>query len=696
MKRKISSVLYKALPIIIMILFFGGLFQYYNANKTPILQVMAEPSASSVFPGETKYYNVYQNGKLEEIDEFSKLEVEHYSLREMTDDIKQDLMSKGDEVSKTASSAIALDGMSSYIKINYDSNKLVSINIFDQNGVSVAQISKDKYYGFDDNNKFDFTPLAFDDNNNRAILYMPRQGYKVVFSYGNESGTLIDFSVEVSTLDRDGFKTASVSYNTKKTESDGVLTAIDGATQAITRDNIGTVFNGDFTEQFTDWELPDMLKVNMGEHKKIDVIGTQALNVLPQLNWSSSNESIVDVTNRGVLVINDYGNATIAATDGNKVSVCDVTVMKKAETIDIEDIEMVVGERVLIKPKFTPALTTEVDMNYSISKSGVIQIDEFGVIYALAPGTVEVTGETSYGVKNTFKVTVVDNSAYAEKGNLISFIDSALLNGDKVELKSGIDGGAVITEDDLKGLKEPVVLSLPYSGQKYLTDLGVLIKDGKNQIIPFSVYRDGKIVMLVSEPGTYGIKNNKKEFVDIKDHWANDTISFITARDIYTGLGNNKFGPNGSMTRAMFAQVLANFEGVDLGNYQKSRFKDVPSNLWYTAAVEWAADKKLVSGYGGGYFGPNDLITREQLVVALNNYLRYKQIIFNKQSEHAPFADEERISIWAREAVVDFKDYGLVSGLGNNTFAPKKAVDRSSVAQIIRNVIEKYLDQQKY
>jgi hypothetical protein len=118
------------------------------------------------------------------------------------------------------------------------------------------------------------------------------------------------------------------------------------------------------------------------------------------------------------------------------------------------------------------------------------------------------------------------------------------------------------------------------------------------------------MIMLVTGPGTYGVINNKKAFNDTSGHWASNTIDFITAREIYSGVGDNRFDPNGSMTRAMFAQALANIEHASLTPHTAltphttSRFTDVPANTWYTAAVEWAADKGIVSAYFGSIRTP--------------------------------------------------------------------------------------------
>ena len=55
---------------------------------------------------------------------------------------------------------------------------------------------------------------------------------------------------------------------------------------------------------------------------------------------------------------------------------------------------------------------TETDLTYSMDKEGVIEINEFGVMHALAEGSVIVTGTTAYGVSGQFTVTVKDDTNY--------------------------------------------------------------------------------------------------------------------------------------------------------------------------------------------------------------------------------------------------------------------------------------------
>ena len=57
------------------------------------------------------------------------------------------------------------------------------------------------------------------------------------------------------------------------------------------------------------------------------------------------------------------------------------------------------------------------------------------------------------------------------------------------------------------------------------------------------------------------------------------------------------------MTRAMFAQVLANLENInntDVPVFTASSFNDVSVNAWYFEAIEWASQMGIVQGVAEG------------------------------------------------------------------------------------------------
>lgn len=99
-----------------------------------------------------------------------------------------------------------------------------------------------------------------------------------------------------------------------------------------------------------------------------------------------------------------------------------------------------------------------------------------------------------------------------------------------------------------------------------------------------------------------------------------DAVAWCREQGLMAGVGNGRFDPDGTLTRAMLVTVLHRAAGAPVVNYQMS-FQDVAPETWYTEAVRWAASEKLVHGYSSSAFGSNDPVSVEQLQVILDRYL---------------------------------------------------------------------------
>lgn len=165
--------------------------------------------------------------------------------------------------------------------------------------------------------------------------------------------------------------------------------------------------------------------------------------------------------------------------------------------------------------------------------------------------------------------------------------------------------------------------------------------------------------------------------------WYYEAVDYVLQNGLMSGYGDGSFGPDDSLSRAMLAQILYNKEGKPAVSGTGS-FADVPRGAWYAGAVSWASERGIVSGYGDGGFGPDDPITREQLVVMLWRY----------QGSPAPtgtmpdFTDAQQISGYAKDAVTWAAENGIVSGNGGGVLVPSGIATRAQVAQMLKNFME--------
>ena len=89
-------------------------------------------------------------------------------------------------------------------------------------------------------------------------------------------------------------------------------------------------------------------------------------------------------------------------------------------------------------------------------------------------------------------------------------------------------------------------------------------------------------------------------------------------------------------------------------------------------------EKGIVKGIAGDRFGTGLNITREDMAV-----MAYKASGLSKGGDCSGFADYSQISDYAKDAVAAMKEHGIITGRGNNEFAPKAYATRAEAAKII-------------
>lgn len=159
--------------------------------------------------------------------------------------------------------------------------------------------------------------------------------------------------------------------------------------------------------------------------------------------------------------------------------------------------------------------------------------------------------------------------------------------------------------------------------------------------------------------------------------WYHEAVDYVLVNGLMSGYGNGVFGPNDHLSRAQLCQILYNKEGRPAVT-GSSVFTDVAGTAWYADAVIWANANGIVGGYGGGVFGPDDPITREQLAAILWRYAG------SPESSHSldAFTDAGQISEYAIPAMQWACGAGIIQGNGGY-LNPQGDATRAEIATML-------------
>lgn len=174
-------------------------------------------------------------------------------------------------------------------------------------------------------------------------------------------------------------------------------------------------------------------------------------------------------------------------------------------------------------------------------------------------------------------------------------------------------------------------------------------------------------------------------FADVEgERWYYENIAYAFKNGLFEGTGDTTFSPEATMTRAMLVTVLWRMEEKPTAH--ASDFTDLTAE-WYKTAVAWAAKNGIVEGYGNNQFGPDDVITREQMAAVLYRYAQYKGYKVGGASDLVGFDDESSISGWAVPTMTWAVSAKLIQGDGSRLM-PLGGAQRAQVAAILQRFIE--------
>ena len=406
------------------------------------------------------------------------------------------------------------------------------------------------------------------------------------------------------------------------------------------------------------------------------------------VTWSSDNSGVATVSN-GVVTAVTPGTATITVTaqgDSTKSASCTVTVTAAAVpvtgvTLNKTSTSLYVGDTETLTATVQPGNASNQTVTWSTSDASVAAVEN-GVVRATGRGTATIT------------VTTVDGSFTADCTVTVSWYSTGGGPTTYAVTAPDVENGTVRVSPSRASRGTTVTITVTPDEGYELESLTVL--DSRDNEITLTDKGDGKYTFTMPsgrvtvEASFAEIAPEPLPFGDVDDgDWFADAVRFVYENGMMNGVSETDFAPHATTSRSMIVTILYRLEGEPVVDYAMD-FTDVAGDAYYAEAVRWAASEGIVGGYGGGLFGSDDAVTREQLAVILYRYAVYKgyDVSIGEDTNILSYADFADLSEYAIPAMQWACGAGIVNGTSESTLTPQGEATRAQVAAMLMRFVE--------
>ena len=403
------------------------------------------------------------------------------------------------------------------------------------------------------------------------------------------------------------------------------------------------------------------------------------------LTWASSDEDVATVAPDGTVTAVKAGAATITATaaDGSgKSATCTVTVIGgttpsqpggstggssggSSSDRDSHDSNPVIKTET--KNNADGSTTkTETQRDGSVTQTTTGKDGSVSKTETKKDGSSVTENKAADGSTGTVKT---DKNGQTEAAAKVSgkAVEDAKKNGEAVKVPVEVEAtrnsstAPTVSIELPKGAGETKV-EIPVSNVTPGTVAVLVHPDGTEEILKDSIPTEDGIQLTVDGSATVKIIDNSKDFIDTRNHWAEDEIDFVSARGLVNGMSATIYAPNASTTRAQLWTILARQNNADLNG----------GATWFENAQNWAKEKGISDGAN-----PDGTITRAQMVTML-----WRAVGQPTAGGTANFTDVPTDSYYA-QAVAWAVENGITTGVGNGHFDPTGTCTRAQIAAFL-------------
>ena len=163
-------------------------------------------------------------------------------------------------------------------------------------------------------------------------------------------------------------------------------------------------------------------------------------------------------------------------------------------------------------------------------------------------------------------------------------------------------------------------------------------------------------------------------------------IDYVVDNGLMSGYSaDGMFGPNDGISREQVVTILYRYAKGSASS-STSHFSDVDTGQWYTAAVEWAYENGISTGYfATSRFGVGDPITREDFATMLYRFAQ-RCGKGSGSADISDFYDSDQVSEYAADAMEWANAAGILTGdttTGVALLKPQEATTRAEAAKMI-------------
>ncbi len=281
--------------------------------------------------------------------------------------------------------------------------------------------------------------------------------------------------------------------------------------------------------------------------------------------------------------------------------------------------------------------------------------------------------KTSYQLGEEIRITI---SAKDEQGNPATSLDNAallLLSGDV-----GIISKSDINSSDLSSGQMAIVVQSPKVGQGQLT---VLYNGVQTKSESFTIVNPAPSVVVAPPAASPEVIQNRPSlFADVGGSTSfYDAIKYLKNKNIFSGYKDGTFKPDQVISRTEVLKVALVSANRPLLPLQGAlSYQDLDAKAWYIPYIATAQLNGITQGYIGGYFKPNQNVTRAEFLKIL---LLATPVSIEPTVNDAPYPDVSKDEWYA--VFAQFGKQKNILPKASDGFRPNEEITRGEVAEII-------------